>query len=139
MPLRIAALCLVLFLSACGGNGASIPAGVAQDAGGVNQATHLPDGIVMPMRHGLRTDELYRTKAGNLRQRVIFEVLEPDYERSVEKMERALQSAGYVASTEVEAGRNYHALRFRKEGVPNLSVFFFRDVGKTPSIPARIT
>ena len=134
---KVLCLGLVAALAACGGNdGATTNAGpsgaAAQQVAGYRP---LPGGVELGLNAHLRRDRIYKTKNGDTRRKVVYEVLDGTQQEAVAKVQGARTAAGYVAQPRKDGKREAFVIPYKKEKAATLNVEFNPRAGRKPSNP----
>lgn len=135
------ALPLLLVLAACSDTApppqdAAKP--VADDAGRAQAdvGSILPGGVRFDIPAQLRSDKSYSTRAGAMRRRLVYELLEATPDQAETAVTAVFSRAGYKGEEAKPGKDGQFTIRYRKRGAPNVIATFYPGLAKKPANPA---
>lgn len=150
MTRHLVVLAAALALSACSGQNASPQASADATATATptksvdGQAltafaySPFPEGVVLVQPFHVRSDRIYRTKAGAERRRSALELLDGGAPSAAQDVARQMASSGFRKLDVKDKGDGVTRMSFVKKGRGRINVASSSDVGSKPSNPKAV-
>lgn len=141
MTIRLLALAAISLLAACSPAGEGTADSNLQLLGartieaGAPCYPALPAGASLDLPCHLRSEQIYKSKKGAKRRKVVLEILEGDISTSVERIEQTMLRGGYTATDKIARKKDRFVIPFKKKGHPTIELTFNPKVGSKPSSP----
>ena len=134
---------LLALVAACSGQHApgkpvAAPAEGAQPATAA-AAPAFPGGVDFNLPSQVRSDRTYKTKAGETRRRVVYELLEASPDQSQAAVAGVLARAGYEAGTASPGKKGKTRVKYSKQGAPTITAAFYPGLAKKPANPSAMS